>query len=236
MAKKTKKLEVKDSVLEWCREQVKQGKQLTMHWEGGGDSGWVYFQIDGEQVENEYTSYLVDMMYSELDYGSWAGEFSATGEATFNLEENAFVGIDYYSEDETISFACDMEVRIPKNLWFDSVTIQIEADSDESSHVDVSFNIKNGFLTDEHGIYASKVEDILSEKVNEVVDEFVNAGNEYRGVWDNMTIEKSEWEENDQHLVYNIKELDIRTATTQDKSIYLEITEEDIINESENDD
>ena len=77
---KNKKLSVK----EWCDQQVAEGKELTLRWEGGGDSGWVYFELDGSQVENEYTEKLVDYCYDVLDYGSWAGEFDATGEATYN--------------------------------------------------------------------------------------------------------------------------------------------------------
>ena len=96
MAKKAKTIEVKKTVLEWCKEQVAQGHELKICWEGGGDSGWCYFQIDGEEANNEYTDHLVNSMYSELDYGSWAGEFTATGEATFDPSENAFVGIDDY--------------------------------------------------------------------------------------------------------------------------------------------
>lgn len=34
-AAKAKKLEVKKSVLDWCKQQVAKGRRLSIHWEGG---------------------------------------------------------------------------------------------------------------------------------------------------------------------------------------------------------
>jgi hypothetical protein len=34
-ATKAKQLEVKKSVLDWCRQQTFEGHELTIHWEGG---------------------------------------------------------------------------------------------------------------------------------------------------------------------------------------------------------
>ena len=42
----------KKSIVQWCKDQADQGNELTMKWEGGGDSGWVYFEIDGESTDN----------------------------------------------------------------------------------------------------------------------------------------------------------------------------------------
>lgn len=79
-----KKQQPKMTVAQWCDEQVKNGHTLTLKWDGGNDSGWVYFELDGEELTNEYTEKLVDYCYSELDYGSWAGDFSANGEAEYD--------------------------------------------------------------------------------------------------------------------------------------------------------
>lgn len=229
---KAKKLEVKKSVIDWCKQQVAEGKQLAIHWEGGGDSGWCYFQINGHEKNNEYTEYLTDMMYSELDYGSWAGEFSANGEAIFSVEESAFVGVDYYSEDDTVSEECKIELRIPKDLWFDSVSYQIEADTDEHSRVEVTYNIKNGFHSAEHHASVEALEKYLEAEANDVIDNFCNGDNEYRGMWDNNTIERSEFKEEGDVLVYTITNLDIRTAESTERDIYLEISEEDVLEDN----
>jgi hypothetical protein len=122
MAKKIKE----GNLLRWCKEQVEAGRELKLCWEGGGDSGWAYFQIDGQTVENTFTEKLTDMMYAELDYGSWAGEFSAQGEATFDADIKAFVGTDYYSETANTSIESDIIVSVPKDIWFDNIRISVD--------------------------------------------------------------------------------------------------------------
>mgnify|MGYP003335272251 CR=1 FL=1 len=48
-----KKQTMKLSLIDWCDQQVADGHDLKLHWEGGGDSGWCYFTIDGENAENK---------------------------------------------------------------------------------------------------------------------------------------------------------------------------------------
>jgi len=60
---KTKDVKIKD-VITWLDKLSDEGKNIQICWEGGGDSGWVYFQIDGEQVaDNPMIDLLVDRMY-----------------------------------------------------------------------------------------------------------------------------------------------------------------------------
>ena len=75
----------KQGLIEWLDEQADLGKDVMLKWEGGNDSGWAYFELDGETIENEHTDRLVNWMYDHLDYGSWAGDFSAQGEAVYKI-------------------------------------------------------------------------------------------------------------------------------------------------------
>jgi hypothetical protein len=225
--KKAKKLEVELSVLEWCNQQVADGHKLSMHWEGGGDSGWVYFHIDGKEVENEYTEYLVGMMYDQLDYGSWAGEFNAQGEAVYNKEEQAFVGIDGYSEDETMAHSCNIVIQIPKELWYDNLSISLEGDENESTRIDARFSIKNGFLSDKHTVFIEGIEEKMQEEVDNVIQNFIDvSGKDYRSIWQTITLEPKDGVIKENFIEYTIEELNIGTTSSEEKDIYLEITEE----------
>ena len=228
MAKKAKKLEVKPSVLEWCNKQTDEGNKLSIHWEGGGDSGWVHFQIDGESVDNEYTEYLTSMMYNVLDYGSWAGEFSATGSAEYDKKEQAFVGIDDYSEDETMSHNCNIVIQVPKDIWHDSLSINIEGDDGERTRIEARFGIKNGFLSDKHTAFIQGVEYKMEQEVDAVIEDFIqNSPTDYRSIWENINLEPKDGVVKGDFLEYTIKELNIGTTSSDEKDIYLDITEED---------
>lgn len=218
-------------LIKWCDDMVYKGHTLKLCWEGGGDSGWVYFKIDEEQVndsaETPEIEELISRMYDQLDYGSWAGEFQANGEAAYNPTEKAFVGTDYYSEDETYCYHYPMKVIVPKSLWFDAIEYNIEQDE---PIVDVAFIIRNGFLTDKHTEVANQIKESLDEQVDAAIASYQNLpdATEYRNVWQNERIERNEFKEEGDNLVALIEELSIGTYTTDEKEIYLElITQED---------
>jgi hypothetical protein len=222
------KLTATSDLIKWCDEQVAQGKKLAMAWEGGGDSGWAYFKIDDEHAdENDEINQLLDKLYDTLDYGSWAGEFSASGEAIYDPVEKAFVGTDYYSEDDTYYFDYPIKITVPKSLWFDALEYNFE---DENVKVDVAFIIRNGFLTDLHTEIANQIEENLEEQVEQGIQAYIEIenGTEYRSIWQNERFNRDQFKEEGDNLVAVIEQLNIGTCTTDEKGIYLElITEED---------
>jgi len=216
------KIKSEKSVLQWCKEQVKAGRELKLCWEGGGDSGWAYFQIDGQTVENTFTEKLTDMMYAELDYGSWAGEFSAQGEAIFDADTEAFIGTDYYSETTNISIEADIKVSIPKEIWFDRIRINVDVQEDENN-VEVSFIVLNGFVTPQHTVLEESLQTYLIDEVIDTIDS-KNLDN-FRSAWDNFTINHSEFVENGDSITYTIDKLKISVEEQTDKPVYLSISE-----------
>lgn len=231
----------KKSIVQWCKDLHKAGNTLTMKWEGGGDSGWAYFEIDGKQEDTEYTRALVDRIYDTLQYGSWAGEFNANGEATYNSETNSFEGTDYYSEDAHDTINTDIFIKIPKKFWFDTLDIECEANYDETAQVSVRFIIKNGFLSDEHTTFCSNLENSLSIEFSNYFDNYSSVeGEEFRGCGDTFTLNRSDATEDGEDLVFNINKIEIQVITSHDKDIILELDEntveaiDNILNNLEN--
>lgn len=213
----------KQSLIDWCDQQVAEGKELTLHWEGGNDSGWVYFEVDGETVENEYTEKLVDMMYDVLDYGSWAGDFSADGTAYYNPKTKSFAGTDYYRESTSVPFPCSIRIEVPTDVWFDSLSYEIE----EEGVISVSLDIKNGFTTERHQEVEKQIEEKFDEDIDNVIEDFNSHPdtNEFRSIWENETINRSEFVQEGDKLVYTITTIDIGTTEGDDKDVVLDLSE-----------
>lgn len=228
---KTKKPAVKKSILSWLQEQHDQGLELKIKWDGGGDSGWAYFEIDGDTTENEYTEALVDSMYDILDYGSWAGEFQANGEAIYNPETKCFEGTDYYSEDANDVVGTDIKITVPKSLWFESLHVECECYHDETPSVSIRFIIRNGFLTLAHSNFCDTLDKELVEQFSEIFENYRTLdGNEFRGCNDSFILERKDAVEDGDNLVFTIDKVDIQTSATEDKSIVLELDEEFVNN------
>lgn len=230
LSKKTAKVKepaIKKSIVQWCKTLHEAGNELTLKWDGGNDSGWVHFELDGEGVDNEYTRALVDQMDNTLNYGSWAGEFSASGEATYNPETNSFEGTDFYGEDKNEVLDVDITIRIPKKFWFSTFHIEVERNYDDHTNVAASFLIKNGFLSQEHTDFCRNLEQELLKDFDDVFDnyKFVDSY-EFRSCTDSWILERSEATEDGDDLVFKITQVDIGVMTSEDKPVVLELNED----------
>lgn len=172
-------------ILDWCLKKTEEGSEVILKWDGGGDSGWVHLEVDGEDSNDAEAERLVDMMYDQLDYGSWAGEFSASGEAPFDPETQMFQGTDYYTETDTTNAECKIEIRIPKHIHFDDLEIHTQ---DESCSVDVTFGIRNGFDHPDTEALVEQLQERLSSEFMEAAKADVEDEDDIDGFWETYNL------------------------------------------------
>jgi len=208
-------------LLEWCDKHHAEGKTLSIHWNGGSDDGWIHFEINGVECGEPEAEALVDKMYSELDYGSWAGEFSASGQADWNPEEKAFLGTDYYSETDSTDADADVEVRVPKYIPFDEIHISTQ---DEEVDTTTSIMIINGFIHPETQAVEEKLNQTLQLKFSEAIDKAVAENNqELESAWGIYRLLRSDFKEDGDELVAKIElvQYSFREVTEKDVEINL---------------
>jgi hypothetical protein len=220
----------KKSILKWIEDLDKQGKELSIGWEGGGDSGWAYFQIDGDNVDNEYTEAILDYMYSELNYGGWAGEFNASGTAIYDVPTRKFEGTDYYGEDGNDVLDTTIIINVPKKLWFDTLHVECESNYDETPNISVQFIVKNGFLLQEHSDICHNLEEVLKDDFDALFSTYESTDScEFRGCNDSWILERKDAVEEDDMLVFTITKVEINTIDTSERTVVLTLTD-DIVN------
>ena len=215
---KTKMKVQNQTLVDYCDNLAKQGKEIALNWEGGGDSGWVFFTIDGKQDDNELIRKLVDVCYDTLDYGSWAGEFSSNGQAVYNSKTKTFEGIDNYGEDTTETHKCKIEVSVPEAVWFDSLNVDID-----DGNVNVEFEIRNGFKDENLVAIKEDLDQSLSDRVREEIDKYSDNDSNYRSLYENFNIQRSEFKQKGDNLVYYITRLDMGTQTVEEKDITVDV-------------
>lgn len=215
-------------VIDWCDAQVAQEKEVVLKWEGGGDSGWVYMEVDGEQVSSEEAEWLIDQMSDQLDYGSWAGEFSANGEATYDTTSKEFLGIDVYSEDEqrTLELPAEdfIEVRIPKKFYFETLELQYDNVLD-GDKVNMAVTARNGIISDALVAHVDSLEHEITEKSIAAFDKHVKE--EINGSWQHIVFRKDDAESDDANVdyIFKIKELDYYGYATEEKTMHINLLE-----------
>jgi len=212
---------------EWADRLTEEGKDINMTWDGGGDSGWVDFLIDDEEPttdeDKEYAELLRDLCYEKLDYGSWAGEFSASGEVIYDSETGTFEGTDFYSEDETVSGPCEIRIAIPKDIWFDSVEIMIQ---DQEITATVDLIVRNGFKTEAHTEAEEALAASIEEQVNASVDSILE-GREFRSMWEEINLSKNEFTIEGDEQVFILRELSVGTFEEDERDICINLTTEE---------
>lgn len=210
-------------LLEWCDKHHAEGKTLSIHWDGGNDSGWVRFQIDGEECSEPEAEALVDKMYSELDYGSWAGEFSASGQANWDPEEKAFLGTDYYSETDSTSADADIEVRVPKYIPFDEIRINTQ---NEEANTTTEIMIINGFIHPETQAVEEKLNQTLQLKFSEAIDKAIEEKDqEFDSAWGDYRLVRSDFKEDGDELVAKIELVQYSIHEGDEKNVEINLAE-----------
>lgn len=208
-----------------------EGKEIKVTWEGGNDSGGYSLFIDGNEVNYGDVAYdvIVDFISDEIDYGSWAGDYSADGSVIYNSDEGAFIGEGKEIESEGGNIEdISIEIRIPKYINFDSFDIKTEGTHcwDELD-ADCRFVIANGPVFQEHAKLEYDLGVHVRESVIHILDTDAKCNSEEVGwVHNEWTIRRESFKEDGDDLVYIIDEMDFTYNNTAYKSHYIKINED----------
>ena len=163
-------------------------EEIKVTWEGGNDEGSFYVYIDGKDTDIDYTrkdgTYdLVDFIADEIGYGSFAGDYNANGEVIYDVEQGAFIGEDDCEmlQDYNYKFKKPLVFPILKELWFDSVLVDISGYS-EDMDISVRLSISNGPVFEEHMDFESNAVKVLEKEIYRLFDTI----DEVRDVWYNQ--------------------------------------------------
>ena len=160
-------------------------EKIKITWEGGNDEGSFYLYVDEKEVDIDWnrkdgTYDLVDYIAGEIGYGSFAGDFSTNGEVVYDIEKKAFIGEDSYEElnEFTYKFRKPLVLTIPKDLWFDTVVVDMSG-YDDDIDISVRLSITNGPVVQEHIDFESKSVEDLHKVAKQLFDDV----DEVRDLW-----------------------------------------------------
>lgn len=128
---------------------------ISISWEGGNDEGTYRLSIGGKDIDfyrmredsDEYA--LIDDIAGKIGYYGFAGDFFANGEVSYYAPHKAFIGEDTYEENKEKSCMCNIKIKIPEYLWFDSLFIECSG-SGECPDISCRLIIDNGPVFEEH--------------------------------------------------------------------------------------
>jgi hypothetical protein len=210
---------------QWCEAEIAEGRDVVIEWDGGNDSGCVTWR--GDSSENEITDFLVDSVYDELDYGSWAGEYSASGRMEYDSDQQALVGTDYYSEDDYLDLDKKAVLHIPKKYYFDQISYQItDYDSGGDCGVEFTVNVTQGFIDPELEKYLKVQADLIKDYIDDQVKSLDLGDREYLGIDSSESVNYDRLEVDGDNLTL---ELDVYTKveSCEEKEVVLNLKDED---------
>ncbi|MET4545681.1 hypothetical protein ABIE26_002999 [Pedobacter africanus] len=205
------------TMIAYCDELVKLGRELAVTWEGGSDSGWFDFTIDGKPIDSPDPSQekIIKCVADVMGYGSFDGDFTARGEVVYNPKTKCFEGQDEYSEDEHDSCDCKLPVEIPSTIWFDKMLIHLESEHSFGGSVTINLQLNNGPLSTAHETWQDAYAKILESRFNHEIHQL----EEFNGVWDNIELDFMDFKKRGKVRVYEITSFDYTKWQTESKRI-----------------
>ena len=91
-----------------------------------------------------------------------------------------------------------IKIKVPKDLWFDTLHVECEKYYDDNTSIIVRFLVTNGFLTNKHTDFCSNLEEILKDDLESRFNEYESADDyEFRGCNDAWMLERKDAVEED---------------------------------------
>lgn len=211
------------TMIELCDELTKDGKRLVITWNGGSDEGCFEMLLDGQRLDDEIDfEPLEDYISERLGYGSFAGDFSTTGELTYNRQTKCFEGIDVYSSAESENYMCAIKVTVPDIVWFDQLDIYIEMeDGDDEPKIAPSFIIANGPRIDQHTEIENMIEKTIKKQVMKIQAGIPN----FNSLYENITITHRDFNKRSNKLVFVIKKIEYSYDSCRENLIDIQLPE-----------
>ena len=218
-------------VIEWCDKLTNEGKEVVIGWEGGGDSGWIYMQVDGEDVSNEKEAdWLTDRMYELLDYGSWAGDYSASGTATYDPKTKMFEGNDFYSEDTSDNLDLKpidkvIQLKVPKKYYYDRISINLD-DCLDGGPATITPIVRNGIISTELVQCLNEQEAPIGDKVYDIFRKDMNPDIEVISSYQTEEFNRNNFaKETETHYIYEITSLNYSYSDGTDRDVCIDLND-----------
>lgn len=221
------KISIQD-IINWCDKMVAEGRTPIIKWEGGNDSGWVYMEDeDGARMEEPEAEALIDRMYDELDYGSWAGDFSSNGEAMYDPATKSFEGTDYYSETERDAAESFIRIAIPAFIPFDR--LEIETEGQENIEVSCALDVHNTFVHPNTEAVMNKLTEQLKADMEDAVDKYFKkdhlSWDVFSDYYSHYVIDRNDFKREGDELVHILENVEFNRNNTVENLKLIDLKE-----------
>ena len=209
-----------------------EGKEIKVSWEGGNDSGGYNLFVDEEEVnygDDLYDEIVEGIISDAVDYGSWAGDFSADGYVYYNANQGAFIGEGKDTESDSATLdGISIEIRVPKYLNFDRVEIDTEGTFCWGElYCNFRFVVNNGPVFEEHSEMENSMKSYVLESITHILEtDEACKDDEIGWVPNNWSIPIEEFKEEGDELVHVIDSMDYSYNYTKYQSHHITINEE----------
>ncbi|GEP97672.1 hypothetical protein [Chitinophaga cymbidii] len=209
------------TMTEYCQKITENGQQLCVSWNGGHDSGYFEMSINEEIIDtpDDLQNAIIDLIADNTDYGSFAGSFDTEGEVYYNPATKCFEGNDRYTDTREEVKECSMEVRVPRDIWFDSIDIQLHADEMEIEELSAFMVIKDGARTRQHDVIEATLQKALIPQFTNEIESIKDIS----GAWDVITINYKDFSAEKSELVFYIKKFDYSFYFSTDSEIKIDL-------------
>lgn len=212
------------AMIAYCDEATKNGEKLSVTWDGGGDSGWFEMIQDGKKIDDPsgFLYAMYDYIAEYMGYGSFAGDYSTSGELVYDRKSKSFEGIDYYSDTSTDTHTCAIEIRIPNKVWFDRLELRIDAEGGiVEKDTSAQLIVLNGPHIHEHDYWEGEINYIVQEGIREASEEIEDICD----INERITIEYDAFIPEGNELVFTVEQFQYSYNRNDERELTIYLTD-----------
>lgn len=191
------------------------GKRVSMRWDGGGDSGWGEFLIEGDEIsETDVSEKLVEKLLDHMGYESFNGDPQVSGEIYYHESTESFTGDATESYDEWETVKVDLLITVPDHIWFDRVVIAVSFDD-----VSVRLEVTHGPISQDHSDMEHNLVNSVKAQLEDKLDDRSDRAS-FREVF-----ERAAGKIRAKNLVFKIAEVEVENHVEDNKDFEISLND-----------
>ena len=210
------------AILTLCDRLTVEGKQLSVYWQGGNDSGWLRLKLGDADVDqpSEMENDIIKFVAFSLGYHSFDGNFSSQGEVVYDRVRKTFSGTEHYACTDGGIVPLAFTVCLPENIWFDHLAFTINVDDQIAPiECDIELRVNNGPFPENFDIIVATLVKQLRAAIAERIDDI----EDFSSMWEFIVIPRTDFQIHNGQLSYLIEELNYTLDFRQLKEISFSI-------------
>ncbi len=191
-------------IIYYCNQFLLSGHKLGVTWLISEDSG-EYVRIvpfnRNKRKNSGIEEQIAELIETHVRNNARSFDYISRGRVHYDLQTESFIGTERFLESEIFEGECNLEIKIPTDLYFNQIEIEVTGGYADPVKASVSFQLRNGTVITDDPLAQERqrLEETLSKMFKKLIPrkDLLNTSNYYK-------IKRKDFKRRKGFMVFNI--------------------------------